>query len=92
MTQSQLANTLPLPQASKRRQGSRLAGLKRYSLSLPEELFNEVQELADKRQTSVIDLLRRFIKLGLLAAQIDGDPNAALIIRQNGTDREIVLV
>jgi hypothetical protein len=65
---------------------------KRYTLVLPEELFVEVQELADKRQTTVVDLLRRFIKLGLLAARIEEIPGSALIIREGDTERQILLI
>lgn len=67
-------------------------GVKRYNLVLPEELFNEVQQIADERQTSVVDILRRFIKLGLLADQIEKSPDSALIIRQGNAERQIILV
>lgn len=66
--------------------------VKRYNLVLPEELFNEVQQIADERQTSVVDILRRFIKLGLLADQIEKSPDSALLIRQGNVERQIILV
>ena len=65
---------------------------KRYNLVLPQELFEKVQELAEARQTTVVDLLRRFIKLGLLAAEIDKSPNASLLIREEKDEREIILL
>lgn len=68
------------------------ANVKRYNLALPEELFEQIQGVAEKQHTSVLDVLRRFIKLGLLAAKLQEDPNAALILRQGGSDREIVLL
>jgi hypothetical protein len=79
--------------ATPRRQSSpRTPGLKRYSLVLPEDLFTAIQELADQRQTTVVDLIRRFIKLGLIAAKIEDTPGAALIIRDGDTERQIILL
>ena len=70
----------------------RTPGLKRYSLVLPEDLFSAIQELADKRQTTVVDLIRRFIKLGLVAAKIEDTPGAALIIRDGDSEQQIILL
>jgi len=72
--------------------GSRNGNVKRYSLVLPEELFDAVQELAEQRQTTVVELIRRFIKLGLIAARIEETEGAALIIREGETEREIILL
>ena len=65
--------------------------LKRYNLVIPDELFNEVQELADEKHTTVVELFRRFIKLGLLA-QIEDSPKASLLIREGDTEREIIML
>ena len=65
---------------------------KRYNLVLPEELFEEIQMVADKQQITVVEILRNFIKLGLLAIQIEETPDSALLIRENGTEREIILL
>ena len=70
----------------------RTPGLKRYSLVLPEDLFTAIQALADQRQTTVVDLIRRFIKLGLIAAKIEDTPGAALIIRDGDTEQQIILL
>jgi hypothetical protein len=67
-------------------------GLRRYSLVLPETLFAEVQRLADAEQTTVVELLRRFIKLGLLASRIADTPGSALIIREGDREREILMI
>ena len=66
--------------------------LKRYNLVIPDELFNEVQELADEKHTTVVELFRRFIKLGLLAAQIENSPEVSLLIREGDTEREIIML
>jgi hypothetical protein len=70
----------------------RPSGVKRYSLVLPEDLFTALQTLADQRQTTVVDLIRRFIKLGLIAAKVEDTPGAALLIREGETEREIILL
>jgi len=59
---------------------------------LPEDLFTALQVLAEQRQTTVVDLIRRFIKLGLIAAKIEDTPGAALIIRDGDTERQIILL
>lgn len=66
--------------------------LKRYNLVIPKDLFDEVQRLADQRQTTVVDLFRRFIRLGLLAAYLEDRHDAALIIREGNVEREIILL
>ncbi len=69
-----------------RRQG------RRYSLVLPEELFQEVERLAERQNTSVVELLRRFTRLGLFAMQLQERPDAALIVREGGTERQLMLL
>ena len=66
--------------------------VKRYNLALPEELFNEVQQIADKEHITVLEVLRRFIKLGLLASKIQDDPDAALYIREGNSERKIIFL
>ena len=66
--------------------------MKRYNLVIPDELFNEVQELADAKHTTVVELFRRFIKLGLLAAQTENSPEVSLLIREGDTEREIIML
>ncbi len=66
--------------------------VKRYNLGLPEDLFNQIQGLADKKHTSVLEILKRFIKLGLLAAKLEDNPDTTLIIREGNTEREIIFL
>ncbi len=76
-----LSQSMPPAQASKR-----------YNLVVPDSLFREVQELADRQGTTVVEVLRRFIKLGLLATQVMETPGSALVIREGEREREIVLL
>lgn len=71
----------------------RQRGVRRYSLVLPEDLFQQVQQLAEAEQTTVVELLRRFTRLGLLVHEIQRTPGSSLIIRQpdNSEQRLVVL-
>ena len=64
----------------------------RYTLVLPSEMYKEVQVIAADRYTTVANILRRFIKLGLLSIQIEEQSDTALIIRQGDSEKEIVLL
>lgn len=66
--------------------------IKRYNLALPEDLFDSIHELADKEHTTVLEILRKFIRLGLIAADISKDSNSKLIIREGDVEREILLL
>lgn len=66
--------------------------MKRYNLVLPEELFDEIQKIADSKETTVLAVLRKFIKLGLIASELEEKPDSALIIRTGDKEQEIVLV
>jgi ATP-dependent Clp protease ATP-binding subunit ClpA len=65
---------------------------RRYSLVMPEDLFAEVERLAQRQNTTVVDLLRRFTRLGLLAMQVQDRPDAALILREGGVERQLLLL
>ncbi len=67
-------------------------GMKKYQIVVPESLFAEIEQIAASRQTTVIDIIRRFLKLGLLTAKIENNPNAALFIKEGDTEREIILL
>jgi hypothetical protein len=65
-------------------------GQKRYNLVLSTEVYDEIKRVADSRDTTVRDILRRFVKLGLLAIDIEDDPDAHLLIRDAETETLIV--
>jgi hypothetical protein len=64
--------------------------IKRYNLAIPKELFDDLQSLAKSEHTTILDLIRRFIKLGLIAAKMEKDPNAKIFIHENDHQRELV--
>jgi hypothetical protein len=65
--------------------------MKRLHLVLPEELYSELERLADQRHTTVTALLRSFIKLGLLAVKVDESPDQALIVRDGDHEQRLLL-
>ena len=67
-------------------------GMKKYQIVVPESLFEEIEKIAHSRQTTVIDIIRRFLKLGLLTTKIENTPNAGLFIREGDSEREIILL
>ncbi len=67
------------------------SNFKRYNLVIPEDLFAEVQKLADSRGVSVVDIFRQFTKLGLLAYKV-ADHGGNVIIRENQAEQRIVFL
>jgi hypothetical protein len=65
---------------------------KRYNLVLPEGLYDEVHGLAARRHTTVVELIRRFIKLGLLVAKAEESPDTAFLIREGDKEQQLVLL
>jgi hypothetical protein len=65
---------------------------KRYNLVIPAALFQEIQALATHRQVSVLELLRRFIRLGLLVAKAEETPETAFVLREGSRERELLLL
>jgi len=66
--------------------------LKRYNMVLPEPLFLELQDAAKQNDITVLELLRRFIKLGLIVHNVSKDPSAAFVIRTGDTEREVMFL
>lgn len=66
--------------------------LKRYNMVLPAQLFDELQEAAAGSDTTVVELLRRFIKLGLVIHDVSKDPGTAFLIRTGDTEREVMFL
>lgn len=61
---------------------------KRYTFELPIEIYDQLAETADQNGTSVVEMLRKYIKLGLLATQ----PNTSILLRIGESEQPIMLV
>jgi hypothetical protein len=66
--------------------------VKRYQLALPTALYDRVHRAADERDVTVVQLLRAFIKLGLLVLEAEKHPNYELILRTEEGEKHLVLV
>jgi hypothetical protein len=64
--------------------------MKRYNLVLPEELYSELEKVADDKGVPVVELLRKFIKLGLLALDAEKD-GGGVIIFANGKEKQVIM-
>lgn len=65
--------------------------MKHCNLNLPTDLYAEVEAIANRRQTTVVSILRQFIKIGLLADKIEQDDNMDLLVREGSETRIIIL-
>jgi plasmid stability protein len=61
----------------------------RYNLDLPEDVYARLKVVAEEHSTSVSELVRRFITLGLL---LTSRPDAQFIVREGEREREVVLI
>lgn len=78
--------------SQEQQENSKKGKVKRYNLVLPNSLFDEVQILANDEKISVLELLKRFIKIGLVLTKFARSPNARLILREGDRERELVLL
>jgi len=88
---SQTKNTVQETRAETHIRGAP-SGVKRYNLVLPEALFLEVQDLAGRQHVTVLELLRKFIRLGLLVAKAEESPDTVFLLREGNTERQLVLL
>ena len=68
--------------------------LKRYNLVLTADLFNELQVLADREGTTVVELMRRAFKILLLISKSDPDPMSeeGLFLKTRGKERKLLII
>lgn len=66
--------------------------MKRYNLILPQDLYDCVKETADAKHTSVVEVLRQFIRLGLLVTKLENSSDVKIIIQEGDSQRELILL
>lgn len=57
--------------------------MKRFTLSLPENVHNELTRMAEEKGISSKEVIIKSLKLGLIAFTTDNDPTKELILREN---------
>jgi predicted DNA-binding protein len=65
---------------------------KRYTLVLPDQVFEQVEQLAKSEGTTIVTIVRKFIKLGLLVTEIQLDPDASIIIREGEDEKHLLIL
>lgn len=62
--------------------------IKRSNLVITEDLFNEIQDLANERHTNFLETCRYLLKLGLYIYKQKG----TLILRNEDKEKEIIFL
>lgn len=64
----------------------------RYNLVLPKDLYNELQSAAKDQGITLVQLLRKFITLGLTMLKImERNPDASIIIEEGEKQTRLLL-
>lgn len=64
---------------------------KRLNLALPEPLYEKLASLANERDVTVTELLRAFIKLGLVIIEFE-DKEQGLYMKEEDTYQKVILI
>lgn len=68
---------------------SKRKNMKRYNLDLPAELFDSLRAVAEQNNTTVVNVIRRFIRLGLT---VEKTHESTLYIREGDSFSKIILL
>lgn len=61
---------------------------KRYTLSLPETVHEELIRVSENKGISLRELILRSLKLGMIASETEGDSSKELLIRETISSEE----
>ena len=64
----------------------------RYTLRIPTGVHEELEALADELNLSRTELIRKFIKLGMMAVKLDQEENSGIYIEKNGEMHKLWLL
>lgn len=76
----------------KREEQEKKIKTKRYNLMLPIGLYDQLHVLAEEQNTVVLELLKRFIKMGLAITELSQSSDARFIIREGDKERELIFL
>ena len=54
----------------------------RYTLSLPQPIYNELDEQAKRHDRTLKDVVSMCMKFGLIALKLDQNPDSELLLRE----------
>ena len=63
---------------------------KTFTIRLPDETYEELRELAEERNTTVADLIRKSIRLSMIVLA-DNPDGPVLMVKQGDELRQVVL-
>ena len=64
----------------------------RFNVVLTEPLYNEIHKIAEKRGSTDVEVVRQFIRLGLLLAKSEESPDMKVLLCEGDSTRELVLI
>lgn len=68
-------------------------GIKRYNLAIPYYMYDEIKTIADSNDTTILDVIKKFLKLGLTISREQRKQNCEVIIRtDSGIEKEILIL
>ena len=62
--------------------------LRRCTFDLPAALYNDLYQATEKNETTLTDMLRKYIRLGLLASE----PDTVVLLKQGSLEQPVRLV
>lgn len=66
--------------------------MKRYNLALPVDLHEALKQIGNENNLTIVELLRRAVKLFLLAMEASESEDKALIIRDKNGEHQLLLL
>jgi len=66
--------------------------IRRYSLLLPDPIYEQIDDIAKEKGSTMAEMIRRFIALGLLAIEAEKDPGSEFMLRTGEKTRAIILL
>lgn len=64
--------------------------VKRYNLAMPEDLFNRLEDIANEKQVTLAELIRVFLKIGLVLVELQDSDKVSIVVRDKKRERELI--
>jgi hypothetical protein len=78
---------------TKRKSTTRSHSTLRRNVAIPEALYEQLRDVAEERDLTIVEVLRKFIRLGLIFNKVEQTSNEDLCVVRDGKPAErIVLV
>ena len=64
---------------------------KRYNLTLPVSLYEKVKEIASENDSTILNVIKMFIKIGIKLYNSDKNGSEVIIRDENGRENKITI-